>query len=68
MRVILDVHSEINCGPETHIVIDILKLRYEWANFKHLKERNEAAGISSRIIDKVFSSLHLKKGFLGNEL
>ena len=65
MRVILDVHSEINCGPETHIVIDILKLRYEWANFKHLKERNEAAGISSRIIDKVFNSLHRKNGIFG---
>ena len=53
MRVILDTHSGIRCGPETHVVIDVLKLRYEWANFKHLRERNEAAGISQKIIDKV---------------
>ena len=27
--------------------------RYEWANFPALKARNEAAGISQEIIDKV---------------
>ena len=31
----------------------MLKLRYEWANFKHLRDRNQAAGVTSSIIDKV---------------
>ena len=31
----------------------MLKLRYEWSNYKHLRERNEAAGITKEIIDKV---------------
>ena len=56
MRVILDIHSGIRCGPETHVIIDVLKLRYEWANYKHLKSRNEAAGITNKIIDKVVKS------------
>ena len=37
MRVLLDIHPSVRCGPETHVVIDVLKLRYEWANFGHLK-------------------------------
>ena len=45
--------KDARCGPETHVVIDILKLRYEWSNYKHLRERNEAAGINKEIIDKV---------------
>ena len=53
MRVLLDLHSRVRCGPESHVIIDVLKLRYEWNNFKHLKERNEAAGITKEIIDKV---------------
>ena len=35
------------------MVIDMLKLRYEWSNYKHLRDRNEAAGINKEIIDKV---------------
>ena len=31
----------------------MLKLRYEWSNYKHLRDRNEAAGINKEIIDKV---------------
>ena len=57
MRVLLDVHSGVRCGPETHVVIDILKLRYEWFNYKHLHQRNEAAGVTKHIIDKVSSCL-----------
>ena len=45
--------TDARCGPETHVVIDMLKLRYEWSNYKHLRERNEAAGITKEIIDKV---------------
>ena len=45
--------KDARCGPETHVVIDMLKLRYEWSNDKHLRERNEAAGINKQIIDKV---------------
>ena len=37
------------------MVIDMLKLRYEWSNYKHLRDRNEAAGINKEIIDKVLS-------------
>ena len=44
---------DARCWPETHVVIDVLKLRYEWSNYKHLRERNEAAGINKEIIDKV---------------
>lgn len=50
---LLDTHSAVRCGPETHVIIDMLKLRYEWANFKHLRDRNQAAGVTSSIIDKV---------------
>ena len=31
MRVVLDIHSGTGCGPETHVIIDGLKLRYESA-------------------------------------
>ena len=48
--------TDARCGPETHVVIDMLKLRYEWSNYKHLRERNEAAGITKKIIDKVLTS------------
>ena len=53
LRVLLSTHPSVRCGPETHVVIDLLKLRYEWANFPHLKARNEAAGVTQQIIDKV---------------
>ena len=53
MRVLLTTHPGVRCGPESHVIIDLLKLRYEWANFPGLKTRNEAAGISQQIIDKV---------------
>merc|ERR1711973_551138 len=56
MRVLLDVHPNVDCGPETHIFIDVLKLRYEWTNFAPLKERNTAAGVSTEMIDKAVSS------------
>ena len=53
MRVLLTSHPGVRCGPESHVIIDLLKLRYEWANFPALKSRNEAAGITQQIIDKV---------------
>lgn len=53
MRVLLGSHPAVRCGPETHVIIDVLKLRYEWANFQHLKKRNAAAGVTDTIIDKV---------------
>ena len=53
LRVLLSTHPSVRCGPESHVIIDLLKLRYEWANFPALKTRNEAAGITQQIIDKV---------------
>ena len=52
--------TDARCGPETHVVIDMLKLRYEWSNYKHLRERNEAAGITKEIIDKAVSAFILE--------
>ena len=52
--------TDARCGPETHVVIDMLKLRYEWSNYKHLRDRNEAAGISKEIIDKAVSAFILE--------
>ena len=60
MRVLLDIHPGVRCGPETHVVIDVLKLRYEWANFGHLKKRNDAAGITHEIIDKAIKAFILE--------
>ena len=60
MRVLLDIHPKLRCGPETHVIIDVLKLRYEWANFGHLKKRNEAAGITHKIIDKALRAFILE--------
>ena len=42
------------------MVIDMLKLRYEWSNYKHLRDRNEAAGITKEIIDKAVSAFILE--------
>ena len=56
LRVLLSTHPSLRCGPETHVLIDLLKLRYEWANFPALRARNEAAGVSQQIIDKVGAS------------
>mgnify|MGYP002045646621 CR=1 FL=1 len=42
------------------MVIDMLKLRYEWSNYKHLRDRNEAAGINKEIIDKDLEDLTLE--------
>ena len=53
MRVLLSTHPSVRCGPESHVIIDLLKLRYEWANFPALKTRNEGAGITQQFIDKV---------------
>ena len=52
--------TDARCGPETHVVIDMLKLRYEWSNYKHLRDRNEAAGITKEIIDKAVSAFILE--------
>jgi len=60
MRVLLDVHPSIRCGPETHVIIDVLKLRYEWANFGHLHKRNEAAGVTNSIIDSAVAAFILE--------
>jgi len=60
MRVLLDVHPAIRCGPETHVIIDVLKLRYEWANFGHLHKRNEAAGVTNSMIDSAVAAFILE--------
>ena len=60
MRVLLDIHPRVRCGPESHVIIDVLKLRYEWANFGHLKKRNDAAGITHKIIDKAVTAFILE--------
>ena len=28
MRVLLSTHPSVRCGPESHVIIDLLKLRY----------------------------------------
>ncbi|XP_023331587.1 protein-tyrosine sulfotransferase A isoform X2 [Eurytemora carolleeae] len=62
MRVLLDIHSQISCGPETHIFIDILKLRYEWNNVESLRKRNMAAGVTLQLIDHAVSGFLLEVG------
>ena len=60
LRVLLDAHPSVRCGPESHIFIDVLKLRYEWINFDHLAKRNAAAGVTREIINNAVAAFILE--------
>lgn len=60
LRVMLDAHPGIRCGPESHIFIDMLKLRYEWTTFEQLTKRNTAAGVTRDIINKAVAAFLLE--------
>ena len=52
MRVLLDVHPTVRCGPETHILPHLLYL-YSFKVSKMLR-RMQGANISHELIDSIF--------------
>ncbi|VDO04071.1 unnamed protein product [Rodentolepis nana] len=52
MRVLLDVHPDVRCGPETHILPLILNL-YTF-KIKSLHTRLELANITEDLVDSIF--------------
>lgn len=53
MRVLLDVHPDIRCGPETHILPQILFL-YTFKVSK-MGNRLRQANISEELVDSIFT-------------
>ncbi|CAH8504625.1 unnamed protein product [Schistosoma turkestanicum] len=58
MRVLLDVHPMIRCGPETRVIPELLSLRDEMDRKKE-RERLEAAGLYPVAIDSALRSFIL---------
>lgn len=55
MRVLLDVHPMIRCGPETRVIPKILNLRGQWSKGKE-SERLKAAGLYPVAVDSAVRS------------
>ncbi len=60
MRVLLDTHPQVRCGPETHILIDLLTELNKLLANKTTKLRLAGAGIKESILNNVFSSAILE--------
>ncbi|VDP29060.1 unnamed protein product [Schistosoma mattheei] len=58
MRVLLDVHPMIRCGPETRVIPKILNLRGQWGRGKE-SERLTAAGLYPVAVDSAVRSFIL---------
>ncbi|KAH8877472.1 Protein-tyrosine sulfotransferase A [Schistosoma japonicum] len=58
MRVLLDVHPMIRCGPETRVIPKILDFRREWSVGRE-SERLKAAGLYPDVIDSAVRSFIL---------
>ncbi|KAH8877478.1 Protein-tyrosine sulfotransferase A [Schistosoma japonicum] len=58
MRVLLDVHPMIRCGPETRVIPKLLNLRGQWGTGKE-SERLKAAGLYPDVIDSAVRSFIL---------
>ncbi|CAH8290643.1 unnamed protein product, partial [Schistosoma turkestanicum] len=58
MRVLLDVHPMIRCGPETRVIPKLLNLQGQWSRGKE-RERLKAAGLYPVAIDSALRSFIL---------
>lgn len=56
MRVLLDVHPTVRCGPETHILPLFLRL-YDSKIAPQLKTRLPSANITYQVVDSLYVDL-----------